>query len=179
MAKKKWNFEVDGTNHSVELEQGSLFGGKVIRVDGTVLDKKLFPRKFGQQFTGSEDRIEVDGHEVIIYTFSNGFSFKHDLTVDGISVQTGQPVASPLPLPGWAWLPIIIEWPLTGSGLRMPSAINSLRWLLKTRWVKNEAVQDDSSGYPDCREEFFTAFNEVIKGKKEDLKITKLLSKKK
>jgi hypothetical protein len=103
MFKKTWSFEVDGTSHTVELEQGSFFGGKVVRVDGALLNKELVQSKRWVQFTGSEDRFELGGHEVVVYTDLNGFNFTYDLAVDGVSIQTGEPVVPPLPIPGWVW----------------------------------------------------------------------------
>ncbi len=44
--------------------------------------------------------------------------------------------------------------------------------VLKARWIYMGAVQEDGSGYPDCRESFFKAFNTVIeKGTKPDTSI--------
>jgi hypothetical protein len=103
MSKKTWSFAVDGTSHTVELEHGSFFRGKVVRVDGTLVDKKFVQRKRWLQFTGCEECFEVGGHAVIAYIYLNGLNFKYDLAVDGVSIRTGEPVVPPLPISGWIW----------------------------------------------------------------------------
>ncbi len=123
MPKKTWNVEIDGKSHIVEMEHGSLFGGKVIKLDGNPFDKNLLQRKNGLQLTGSEDRFQVDGHEVAVYAYSNGFKFKYDLAVDGNSVQTGKPVIPPLPVPGWAWPLIILNGAIIFLGGAFPALI--------------------------------------------------------
>ena len=124
MSKKAWSFEADGTSHTVEVEYRSFFGEKIVRVDGASLDKKLVQRKSWLQFTGSEERFEVDGHEVIIYTYSKGFNFfKYDLAVDGVSIQTGEPLVPPLPIPGWVWSLLILNGVIIFLGGAFPVVI--------------------------------------------------------
>jgi Fas apoptotic inhibitory molecule (FAIM1) len=127
MAKKIWSFAVDGTSHTVEFEQGALFERKIVRVDGTVLDKKLAHRKRWVQFIGSEDGFMLGSHQVIIYTYLKGFRFKYDVTydlaVDGISIQTGEPVLPPLPIPGWVWPLLVLNGVIAFLGGAIPVVI--------------------------------------------------------
>jgi hypothetical protein len=122
MAKKMWNIEVDGTSHTVELEQWWVFGGKNIRVDGKQLDKKSIKKTKGL-FSRGEDRFELAGHEVIIYTLSNRFTVQYDLALDGTSVQTGEPVVPLLPVPGWGWPLMILNAVIIFMGGAVPIAI--------------------------------------------------------
>jgi hypothetical protein len=103
MTQRIWTFQLeDGSSHTVQLEHGYFSGKREIYLDNEFIleDKKMID-------TGSAHSFQINGHICTVHIRTTGFSFKYDCTIDNRSVETGQEVLPPLPLPGWAWIFII------------------------------------------------------------------------
>ena len=102
MANRTWTFKLEDGTHTVDLEHGYFSGKRTIYVDNKLVleEKKSFD-------TGSAHSFQINGHTCTVHVQVKGFGFNFDCTIDGRSVETGQEVLPPLPLPGWAWIFIV------------------------------------------------------------------------
>lgn len=132
MADKSWTFELAElkppdedtyvsprrTTHTVNLHHSYWTTKRTISLDGILLPPDQI-RSYSIFGILSDDLFMVDGHACMVHIRSTGFTYKYDFLVDGISVQTGQPVAvAPQvfqaqpggkdKMPGWTWLFILL-----------------------------------------------------------------------
>ena len=86
MAGKTWTVSLDGVIHKIELEHGTWSGKRVIKLDGQVIeeDKKLID-------SGTDHFFKIGEHLCAIHIHTGGFRFRYDLSINGISADTGQP----------------------------------------------------------------------------------------
>jgi len=86
MAGKTWNVNLEGFNHIVELEHGTLSGKRVIKLDGKIIEEnqKLVD-------SGNDHFFMIGEHTCTIHIRTGGIKFKYDLSIDGISAETGKP----------------------------------------------------------------------------------------
>ena len=86
MASKTWTVNLDGINHTIELEHGTISGKRVIKLDGKVIEEsqKLVD-------SGTDHFFKIGNHLCAVHIHSGGLRFKYDLSINGISVETGQP----------------------------------------------------------------------------------------
>lgn len=86
MAEKSWSLVFEGDNHIVELNHSYFSGKRIIRLDGKVIDfikRNLFDR-------GSNYSFNVGNHNCIVLIKPSRFTFKYDLIVDSVSLETGE-----------------------------------------------------------------------------------------
>jgi hypothetical protein len=104
MAQHTWDVFVDGNRHVVELEHGYWSGRRLIRVDGQEVVN--WKPKFGIDF-GSAYPVAVASKTGIVLIQTNGFKFRYDLIIDGVSQATGEKVPETVPLydPWWGKRP--------------------------------------------------------------------------
>ena len=100
MAKKTWNIQLEDGTHTVELDKKWFSGKRTLRVDGQI----VATGKSTWAYTGSDDAFQIAAHEGVVHSRTNGFTSNYDLSIDGRSVQTGQPTARLQAIPKWAWI---------------------------------------------------------------------------
>jgi hypothetical protein len=103
MPKKSWTVQLEDGTHTVELDKRWASGKRIIRVDGQIVSES----KVVWMDTGSDDEFWIGGHDCVIHRRTNGFTGSYDLSIDGHSVHTGQPVAKLRAMPKWAWIFIV------------------------------------------------------------------------
>ena len=126
-AHRRWEFEVEDNpgeegnrepvfaprKHVVELDHNHWTMKRTIKLDGQTLQPYQI-RSYGVPGMSVDDLFEVDGHDVVVQTRVQGINYTYDLAINGLSVQTGQPldihpeVYQVQPgkkdrMPGWAW----------------------------------------------------------------------------
>jgi hypothetical protein len=86
MAGKTWIVNLDGVNHKIELEHGTFSGKRVIKLDGQVIEEsqKLMD-------SGTDHFFKIRNHLCAIHIHTGGLRFKYDLSINGVSAETGQP----------------------------------------------------------------------------------------
>jgi hypothetical protein len=104
MPKKSWTIQLEDGTHTVELDQRWTTGKRIIRVDGQL----ALESKPALVNSGSDDEFRISTHECILHSRTNGFTSNYDLSVDGRSIHTGQPVAKLQPVPKWVWIFVVI-----------------------------------------------------------------------
>ena len=87
MAQQTWDLYVDGNRHVVELEHGYWSGRRIIRVDG---NEVVNHRQFNDR--GSKHPVQIGSREAVVTIRTNGFIFRYDLVVDGVSQTTNEKV---------------------------------------------------------------------------------------
>ncbi len=103
MPQKRWTLQLEDGPHTISLDRSAWTGRGTVRLDGEPV-----PLPSNNLFDLYRViPVPLPGHEVAVHIRSNGLTYTDDLVVDGHSVQTGRAVATPLPLPGWAWLFIV------------------------------------------------------------------------
>ena len=103
MPTKSWIVQIEDGTHTVELTKKWFGGKRTIRVDGQIVDEY----KPTWLDTGSDDVFPMGKHEGIIHSRPNGFTTSYDLSIDGISVQTGKATTRLKSMPKWAWAFIV------------------------------------------------------------------------
>ena len=98
MAKKTWTFDLDGVQHTVQLEHGVLSGKRLITVDGQLL-KDI---KHNLIDLGGDYPLAIDGHTGFLRISTNGLTFGYDLIMDGKSLTTEKPRLPKTPAQLWA-----------------------------------------------------------------------------
>lgn len=80
-----WQLDTERGSRMIELEHGYWSGNRVISVDGREVfrARKLFD-------TGSDHAFTVESHECVVRIRTNGLTFKYQLFVDGVSIDTGE-----------------------------------------------------------------------------------------
>jgi hypothetical protein len=86
MAVKMWTVNLDGVEHKIELEHGTFSGKRVIKLDGQVIEEsqKLMD-------SGTDHFFKIRDHLCAVHIHTGGLKFRYDLSINGISVETGQP----------------------------------------------------------------------------------------
>jgi Fas apoptotic inhibitory molecule (FAIM1) len=103
MPKKSWTIQLEDGNHLIDLDKRWASGKRVIRVD----DRIVFESKLAWMNTGNDDEFRVGLHECVLHSRTNGFTASYDLSVDGRSVHTGQPMTKLQSMPKWVWIFIV------------------------------------------------------------------------
>ena len=85
MAGKTWTVNLEGINHTIELEHGTWSGKRIIKLDGQIIEesKKLVD-------SGTDHFFMIGEHTCAIHIRSGGIKFKYDLSLDGVSAETGK-----------------------------------------------------------------------------------------
>lgn len=86
MAKKTWTITIDGAEHKIDLDHGSISGKRIITLDGMVIEESSKPLD-----TGSDHAFQIGNHICTIHIHPQGLGFKYDLSMDGVSVTSGKP----------------------------------------------------------------------------------------
>ena len=86
MAEKTWTINLEGVNHTIVLEHGTWSGKRVIKLDGQVIEKSQKTLD-----SGTDHFFEIGDHVCAIHIRSRGVGFKYELSIDGISAETGKP----------------------------------------------------------------------------------------
>jgi hypothetical protein len=94
VARKHWEFDLADGHHVVDLVHGYLLGTRTFVVDGTKTMQRAMP------FTdhSGEYPFPLKGHDARLRVTTNGFTYSHDLVIDGRSIGTSdsdQGVARP------------------------------------------------------------------------------------
>jgi hypothetical protein len=100
MPQKRWTLQLEDGSHTINLDRSAWTGRGRVRLDGESVP--LLSNNLIDLYRVIP--VPIRGHDVAVHIRSTGLSYQDDLVVDGRSVQTGQPVATPLPLPAWAWI---------------------------------------------------------------------------
>jgi hypothetical protein len=100
MPQKSWTLQLEDGPHTIRLDRSAWTGRGTVRLDG----ERVPPLSNNLFDLYRVIPVPVRGHDVAVHIRSNGLTYTDDLVVDGRSVQTGRAVATPLPLPGWAWI---------------------------------------------------------------------------
>jgi len=97
MAYKKWEIELEGQKHRIELEHGYVSGRREVRVDGQVLSE--LNMKSNLLDFGGTLPFKIGSHEyaVLIRTKYLGLAYDYDLVVEGKSLKTGKTQDLPAP----------------------------------------------------------------------------------
>jgi hypothetical protein len=82
MAEKRWEFELDGRKHAIELEHSSNSNKRSIRVDGRLLS--LSPEVQQPKERNSKHAFQIDGHSCEIVIEYKDRRFVYDLILEGI-----------------------------------------------------------------------------------------------
>ena len=80
MAEKRWEFELEGVRHTVELEHNIFSNKQSVRVDGRLLPADAIP-----QTKGGRHAFRVDGHPCEVVIAPRGRKFDYDFLVGGVS----------------------------------------------------------------------------------------------
>jgi hypothetical protein len=81
MAYRVWEFETEGDSHRIELQHGYWSGKRLIRLDGSIIDRSS---KFLDN--GTTHTFNISNHECsirVIYSWWRPLSFSYECTVDG------------------------------------------------------------------------------------------------
>lgn len=121
MTKNVWSINLDDGSHTVEFERGLWSIKHTIRVDGQVAYQG---RSYATDF-GTDDSFQIGAQTCTVHTRSHWTKTEYDLSIAGLSITTGQPVAPRVPLPKWAWIFIVacVAIPLITLGGTLASAI--------------------------------------------------------
>jgi hypothetical protein len=120
MKKLQWNIQLEGVNHTVEMTNG--FKGKQIFVNGENINYQPTKKQF-TVFAGVQDEFEYQGHKIMIVTEPSFGKARQEIAVDGISVETGQPIVLPLPVPKWGWIFVFACFCIICLGGALPAMI--------------------------------------------------------
>jgi hypothetical protein len=93
MAKKTWEFTIDGKEHKVELDHQYISSRRRIRVDGQELELDKKSSKPLLDY-GSDHKFKIGNHECAVVIRTNGITYSYDLAIDGVSQKTGKQLAS-------------------------------------------------------------------------------------
>src|SRR5512143_864791 len=121
MAIKTWTVQVEGRNHTVEFERGTFSTKYLIRLDGAVVHHG---RSYATDF-GTDDSFQIGTHLCTVHTRSNWNKVEFDLSLDGVSIESGRPVTPHVPLPTWSWpfIAACLLIPFVTLGGTLPTAI--------------------------------------------------------
>ncbi len=121
MTKHVWSINLEDGSHTIEFERGVWSTKHTIRVDGQVVYQG---RSYATDF-GTDDSFQIGPHACTVHTRTIWTKVEYDLSIDGLSITTGQPVAPRVPLPKWAWLFMIacMAIPLITLGGALAGAI--------------------------------------------------------
>ena len=91
MAKRRWEFSLDGKQHVVEFEHGYFLGNRTFVVDGAKTTQR------GRPFMDHSGQypIPFQGHSAAVWISTDGFRYFYDLVVDGRSVTSGVEATRP------------------------------------------------------------------------------------
>jgi len=83
MADKRWEFELDGVRHTVELEHNPFSKVQSLRVDGRL---QSTPAESPQRKDrGRTHAFRIEGHACKVIVSQRGRRFDYDLLIDGVS----------------------------------------------------------------------------------------------
>jgi hypothetical protein len=98
--KKSWTLQsADGT-HLVEVERGLFSNKRTIRVDGQVVEEG----RFSTFDFGGDYPFQLGSQTAILHSRMSWLNYVYDISVDGRSVLSSQPVATLQLVPKWAWI---------------------------------------------------------------------------
>jgi hypothetical protein len=83
MAEKRWEFELEGKRHAVELEHNTFSNKRSVRVDGRLLS--LPPEVEQPKERNSRHAFRVEGHTCEVVTGYKDRKFVYDFILDGVS----------------------------------------------------------------------------------------------
>ena len=91
MARKRWEFDLADGHHVVDLVHGYFLGTRTFVVDGTRSVQRAMP------FTdhSGEYPFPFAGHDARLRVTTNGFTYSHDLVIDGRSIGSADSPTSP------------------------------------------------------------------------------------
>jgi hypothetical protein len=93
MATRVWTFDLDGVNHVVELQHGTISGTRIVLVDGQVVGQ-------GKRFVdfGSTHPFQIGQHSGAVAIRTKVITFSYDLTLDGSSLGAGTSASTQTPV---------------------------------------------------------------------------------
>ncbi|HEX6607581.1 MAG TPA: hypothetical protein VF276_11770 [Chloroflexia bacterium] len=100
MPVREWHFTLEDGRHTVVYETSTFGGKRTITVDNV-------PRveDAGRAWQmGADIPFRINQHTGAVHVRSGMLRTQYDLSIDGVSVESGRPMVSLLPLPGWAWI---------------------------------------------------------------------------
>jgi hypothetical protein len=105
MTEKRWEFELDGVKHIVELEHSPISNKRSIRVDGRLLP--MPPESQQPKERSGKHAFRVSGHPCEIHLKYANRKFDYNLVLDGVrqTPVSSESVESPLgkETPGSIW----------------------------------------------------------------------------
>ncbi len=121
MTQRVWTIDLDGGSHAVEFDHRFFSGKRTIRVDRQIATEA----RPALSMLGDDLPFQIGAHSGVVHTRSNLLSVSYDLSIDGRSVETGQPIAPIVPMPKWAWLFVLacIAIPVVALGGALPAII--------------------------------------------------------
>lgn len=98
LAKRRWDIQLDGRSHVVELDHSELSGRAHVRVNGQMaLDQRARSLRDLLALTSlpTGHPFAIDGHSCALRVDPAGLTYGYDLIVDGISQRTGRRATPP------------------------------------------------------------------------------------
>lgn len=112
---QRWTVPLEDGTHTVDL----LAKGRALTVTVDGMQQHVF--KKGVFDVGEDYRFPLGRHTGGLHSRTNGLKSSFDLSVDGYSVTTRQPVTLMAPMPPWAWVFIVACLALVVLGGAIPA----------------------------------------------------------
>lgn len=116
-----WTVQLEDGQHAIELEHGPFSARQTVSIDGQVAEHgQISFIDFGGDYP-----FKIGQHAAQLHARFGWVRYHYDVSIDGVSLETGQPVMPLLPLPRWALILIAVCLfiPLFTLGGALPAAI--------------------------------------------------------
>jgi hypothetical protein len=98
MAKKIWTVQLADGEHTIQLEHGLFSNKRTISIDGQMAEQGQFSLfDFGGDYP-----FKIGAHSAMLHMRFGWVRYQYDVSLDGVSVTTQQPVEPLRPMPRWA-----------------------------------------------------------------------------